>query len=411
MFTYNDTTGWILNSVALVAAIISGALLPLMDLVFGKTVTTFTDFGTDRISPGEFRAKSVPWTLWFIYLFIARFCLTYIWTLALNISALHTTKSLRIDFLRQALRQDIAFFDQSSNGAITVQITTHASLVNVAIAKKFGLTIQGLATFVAAFAVAFAVQWKLTLITSSIVPTIMIVVAICVGIDMKIEAKMLDIYSIAGALAEDVFSSMRNVHALWARPRLADRYDALLLKAKREGRRKRPVYGVMSSTEFFCIIAGIGLTFWRGTHMYANGEIKASGSVVTVVFAVIVAATALTQAAPQIIAIAKAASAAHDLFKIIDRPSEVDSMSAIGQVPLQCNGEIEIRDLAFYYPSRADAPVSPSQCTPVHRDYQQEYTRPQVQSHRIHLVLAFEMRDDSALEIYRPDHDYICRLF
>jgi ATP-binding cassette subfamily B (MDR/TAP) protein 1 len=153
IFAYTNTTGWILNVVALVAAIISGALLPLMNLVFGKTVTTFTDFGTGRISPSEFRSKTTSWTLWFIYLFIARFCFTYIWTVALNISALRTTKSLRIDFLRQALRQDIAFFDQASNGAMAIQITTNGNLVNVGIAEKLGLGVQGIATFVAAFAV------------------------------------------------------------------------------------------------------------------------------------------------------------------------------------------------------------------------------------------------------------------
>jgi ATP-binding cassette subfamily B (MDR/TAP) protein 1 len=153
IFTYTDTTGWILNFIALIAAILSGALLPLMNLVFGKTVTTFNDFGTGKISPSEFRSQSTSWTLWFIYLFIARFCLTYIWTVTLNISALRTTKSLRIDFLRQALRQDIAFFDQSSNGAIAIQITTNGNLVNVGIAEKLGLSVQGLATFVAAFVV------------------------------------------------------------------------------------------------------------------------------------------------------------------------------------------------------------------------------------------------------------------
>jgi ATP-binding cassette subfamily B (MDR/TAP) protein 1 len=153
VFTYTDTTGWVLNVIALIAAIISGALLPLMNLIFGKTVTTFTDFGTGKISPAEFRSQSTSWTLWFIYLFLARFFLTYIWTVTLNISALRTTKTLRIDFLRQTLRQDIAFFDQSSNGAIAIQITTNGNLVNVGIAEKLGLAVQGIATFVAAFVV------------------------------------------------------------------------------------------------------------------------------------------------------------------------------------------------------------------------------------------------------------------
>lgn len=204
---------------------------------------------------------------------------------------------------------------------------------------------------------AFAVQWKLTLITLSIVPTIIIIVGICIGVEMRNEAKILDIYGRAGALAEDVFSSIRNVHAFWAHPRLASKYDDLLSEARREGRQKRATYGVLFSTEFFCIYAGYGLAFWRGIHMYVDGEIKSSGSVVTVIFAVIVAATSLTQLAMQTLAVTNAASAAHDLFKIIDRPSEIDAMSTAGETPTQCKGEIEIRDLEFHYPSRPEAPI------------------------------------------------------
>jgi ATP-binding cassette subfamily B (MDR/TAP) protein 1 len=204
---------------------------------------------------------------------------------------------------------------------------------------------------------AFAVQWKLTLITLSIVPTIILVVAICIGVDVKNEAKILSAYGRAGALAEDVFSSMRNVHAFWAHPRLAIKYDDLLLEARREGRKKRPIYGTLFSIQFFCVTAGYGLAFWRGIHMYVSGEIATSGSVITVIFAVIVAATALTQIGPQVLNFTKAASAAHDLFKIIDRASQVDSMSTAGHIPMQCKGEIELQDLLFHYPSRPDAPI------------------------------------------------------
>ena len=62
---------------------------------------------------------------------------------------------------------------------------------------------------VTAFIIAFAVQWKLTLITISIVPTILIVVGICIVIETKHESAQLDIYSKAGLLAEEAFSTIR----------------------------------------------------------------------------------------------------------------------------------------------------------------------------------------------------------
>lgn len=74
----------------------------------------------------------------------------------------------------------------------------------------------------------------------------------------------------------------------------------------------------------------------------------------SVIFAVIVAATAMTQIAPQVLQITKAATAADELFRTVDRVSLIDAMSTEGLMPGSCTGNIEIHDLAFAYPSRPD---------------------------------------------------------
>jgi ATP-binding cassette subfamily B (MDR/TAP) protein 1 len=140
------------------------------------------------------------------------------------------------------------------------------------------LIIQGASTFVSAFIIAFVVQWKLTLITISIVPTIIVVVGISVGIDAKNENQLLPIYSKAGQLAEEVFSTVRTVHAFWLHPLLSRKYDKLLGDAQEVGMKKSPNYAVMFSVEFFCIYAGYGLAFWQGIRMFARGEITESGT-------------------------------------------------------------------------------------------------------------------------------------
>lgn len=75
---------------------------------------------------------------------------------------------------------------------------------------------------------------------------------------------------------------------------------------------------------------------------------------ISVIFAMIVAATTLTQLAPQIITISKAISASKDLFETIDRPSKIDSLSTQGARPKECIGRIEVRNTRFAYPSRPD---------------------------------------------------------
>jgi ATP-binding cassette subfamily B (MDR/TAP) protein 1 len=55
--------------------------------------------------------------------------------------------------------------------------------------------------------------------------------------------------------------------------------------------------------------------------------------------------------------VTKASGAADELFKTIDRASDIDSLSDTGKSPGECRGDIEARNVHFAYPTRPDVPV------------------------------------------------------
>lgn len=187
---------------------------------------------------------------------------------------------MRVEFVRQMIRQEVSYFDQPVS-SISSQITTNGNLVSLGISEKLGLTIQAISTFIAAFVVAFAVQWKLTLIVISIVPVNIIVTVVCVAFDTIYEIKILGIYSAAGSIAEEAFSTIRSCHAFWAFPKLTRRFDKILDDAALVGAKKSLVYAILFPTEFFLIYAGYALAFWQGMRMFSEGEIHDPGTVVT----------------------------------------------------------------------------------------------------------------------------------
>lgn len=77
----------------------------------------------------------------------------------------------------------------------------------------------------------------------------------------------------------------------------------------------------------------------------------------SVIFAILIATQALTQLAPQSIAISKATGAAAELFAIIDRKSQIDSLSTEGQTISDFKGDIKLRNIRFSYPTRPDVEV------------------------------------------------------
>lgn len=57
IFSYVDRSSWALYSTAFIAAIAAGSALPLMNLVFGKFVTTFNGFASGAVSPDDYMAE------------------------------------------------------------------------------------------------------------------------------------------------------------------------------------------------------------------------------------------------------------------------------------------------------------------------------------------------------------------
>ncbi|KAJ9615533.1 hypothetical protein H2200_001608 [Cladophialophora chaetospira] len=357
VFQYADKYDWAFNGTACFCAIVSGAALPLMSLVFGTFTTKFNNFGTGLSTPEQFKRDVDHFVLWFIYLFIGKLVTTYIATASVNIAATRTTRALRKAFLEKTLRQEIWHFDSQSNGATATQVTTNGNKIQTGIAEKLVFVIQGLAMFLSSFVVALSAQWKLGLIVMSVVPAIFVMTGGCIAIDATVEAKILPIYSRAAVLAEEAFSSIRTVHAFYAQKKLARRYDIFLQQAHKMGKKKSPIYGVLFSTQFFCVYSGTALAFWQGFRMYQSGEIDNVGKVFTVVLSVTLAGTSISSIAPQIEAVTNASSAASELFRIIDKPSLLDPLDPSGAKPSSCEGHIEIRDLEFAYPSRPAAQV------------------------------------------------------
>ncbi|KAK5088598.1 hypothetical protein LTR05_002818 [Lithohypha guttulata] len=356
IFAYSDKWDWILNGIGALAAIASGASLALINVVFGGFVTSVQNF-TISGERADFRRSINQYALYFVYLAIARFVLTYFYTVGYTVSSTRITRSLRRRYLRATLSQDVAFFDEGNHGSVSAQIVTNGNMIQQGIGEKLGLTIQSASAFTAAFIVAFVTNAKLTGVTVCIVPAIIIVTGITAGIDAGYETEILNTYGQAGSFAEDVIASMRTVHAFWARPKLVAKYDEFLQKAHRVGDKKSPIYMVLFSSEFFFVYAGFALAFWQGLRMYNSGEIATPGTVVTVLFSVVVAATSLTQLAPNIITFTSATSAASVLFKAIDRVSEIDPLSQHGDKPEKIEGYIQLKNLSFTYPTRPNAPV------------------------------------------------------
>lgn len=65
----------------------------------------------------------------------------------------------------------------------------------------------------------------------------------------------------------------------------------------------------------------------------------------------------LNSVAPNMVTFTRAATAASELFALIDRTSEINPFDPAGEKPASLDGCIDIRGLTFSYPTRSDVTV------------------------------------------------------
>ncbi|KAK1961592.1 ABC transporter [Colletotrichum sublineola] len=354
IFTYLGSKERALETVAVVAAIASGSGLALVNLVLGRLITVITDYILGTLAQDQFMDDVVKHCLYFIYIGVGRLVCTYVYMTLSTYSAYHMVRNVRRQFLRAALSQSVSFFDMNSN-SIATQAATNGNLIQSGVAEKLMLCFQAIGTCVAAFIIAFESYWKLTLILICVPPTLVVVIGIVASLESKIETRMLDVFSDAASYAESLLSTLPTIQAFGARPRLITHYETLLQKASKMGAGKNPLYGALFSMEYSIMYSAIALAFWQGTKMIARNEVADVGTVFIVIMSIIVATLTFTVIAPNMISFQRAATAATQLFAVIDRSHDTDPFDQdIGEIPDEnsVTGQVDIQGVTFSYPGR-----------------------------------------------------------
>uniref|UniRef100_A0A8D1K051 Multidrug resistance protein 1 n=1 Tax=Sus scrofa TaxID=9823 RepID=A0A8D1K051_PIG len=304
MFRYSNWLDRLYMLLGTTAAIIHGAGLPLMMLVFGEMTDSFASIGNMRNltfpnmiytncvnCPDNSTTLEEKMTVYAYYycgigagVLVAAYIQVSFWCLAAG----RQIHKIRKQFFHAIMRQEIGWFDVHDVGELNTRLTDDVSKINEGVGDKIGMFFQSIATFFTGFIVGFTRGWKLTLVILAISPVLGLSAAIWAKILSSFTDKELLAYAKAGAVAEEVLAAIRTVIAF--------------------GGQKK--------------------------------ELESVG-----------------QASPSIEAFANARGAAYEIFKIIDSKPSIDSYSKNGHKPDNIKGNLEFRNVHFSYPSRNEVKI------------------------------------------------------
>lgn len=358
IYRYSSRNDKIILAVSAVCAIASGAALPLMTVIFGNLQRTFQDYFTagGRQSYDAFVGELTKYVLYFVYLAIGEFVVTYICTVGFIYTGEHISAKIREHYLESCMRQNIGFFDKLGAGEVTTRITSDTNLIQDGISEKVSLTLAALATFVTAFVIGFVNYWKLTLILSSTVFALLLNVGIGSRFILKNNTASLEAYAQGGSLADEVISSIRNAVAFGTQERLAKQYEKHLTKAEYYGFRLKSALAIMIAGMMLILFLNYGLAFWQGSKFLIDGIIPLS-RVLTIMMSVMIGAFNLGNVTPNIQAFTTAIAAAAKIFNTIDRVSPLDPTDNEGTKMTNLQGTIRLENIKHIYPSRPEVVV------------------------------------------------------
>ncbi|KAK4456597.1 P-loop containing nucleoside triphosphate hydrolase protein [Cladorrhinum samala] len=358
LYRYASRNDLIIIAVSSICAIASGAALPLMTIVFGNLQGTFQDYFVpgSTVTYDEFTGKLGSMCLYFVYLAIGEFVTSYIATVGFIYTGEHISAKVREHYLESCMKQNIGFFDKIGAGEVTTRITSDTNLIQDGISEKVGLTLQAVATFVAAFVIGFISYWKLTLILMSTVVALLLVMGTGSKFIVKFSRQNIAAYAQGGSVAEEVISSVRNSLAFGTQDRLAKQYDVHLTRAEFFGFKLKSALGCMVAGMMLILYLNYGLAFWMGSRFLVDGSTTLS-KVLIVMMSVMMGAFNLGNVAPNMQAFVTALGAAAKIYNTIDRNSPIDPSKDDGIKLDKVNGTIRLENIKHIYPSRPEVVV------------------------------------------------------
>ncbi|KFO26063.1 Multidrug resistance protein 2, partial [Fukomys damarensis] len=330
IFRFADGVDITLMILGILASLVNGACLPLMSLVLGEisdhltsgclVQTNKTNYQNCTQSEEKRNKDMIMLTLYCVGIGLTALIFGYIQISFWVMTAARQTKRIRKQFFHSILAQDISWFDGYDIGELNTRMTDDINKISEGIGDKMALLFQNISTFSIGLTIGFIKGWKLTLVTLSTSPLIMASAAMCSRMVISLTCKELSAYSKAGAVAEEVLSSIRTVIAFGAQEKEIQRYTQNLKDAKNVGIKKAIASKVFLGAVYFFMNGTYGLAFWYGTSLILSGEPGYTiGTVLAVFFSVIHSSYCIGAAAPHFETFSVARGAAFNIFQVIDK--------------------------------------------------------------------------------------------
>ncbi|CAB4265548.1 unnamed protein product [Prunus armeniaca] len=268
------------------------------------------------------------------------------------------TTRVRLLMFTAMLSNEVGWFDLDENntGALTSILAANATLVRSALADRLSTIVQNLALTATAFVIAFTLSWRIAAVVIASLP-LLIGASIAEQLFLKgFGGDYNRAYSKATAVAREAIANIRTVAAFGCEERIAIQFASELNQPNKQAVIRGHISGFCYGLSQFFAFCSYALGLWYASilikHKDSNfGDIMKSFMVLIITALSIAETLALT---PDIV---KGSQALGSIFRILKRETAINPNAPKSNVVADVKGDIEFRNVSFWYPARPDITI------------------------------------------------------
>ncbi|XP_045536492.1 ATP-dependent translocase ABCB1 [Papilio machaon] len=362
LFRFASTLDKIYMFLSILFSTLCGITVPLSVILFADVLQAMVNYGQSVVAgvpENEVFLKAITdFVIYNCALGLVAFIISYAATVLMNVAALNQVYNIRCEYLRSALNQDFEYYDTHQTGDFAQKMTDDISKVEDGIGEKLSNFIFYQSSFVACVVMALIKGWKLALLCLISFPITFIPVAMAGWISSRLSKKEAEATGKAGSIAEEVLIAVRTVYAFSGQDKEVKRYEKHLIKARDCNIKKALYNGISMGALYFCIFGSYALSFWFGFKLMFDEPGTYDVNTMLAVFFGVMTGTGefgMSSMLMEVFGVARGAGV--QIFTLINNVPKINPLLNRGSIPATINGDIELRNVIFHYPSRPDVPV------------------------------------------------------
>jgi ABC transporter fused permease/ATP-binding protein len=264
---------------------------------------------------------------------------------------------LRRDTYARMITLPMKFFSQRRVGELASRLSADLSQIQDAITSTFAEFLRQIITFIAGTVILFTISTPLTGMMLSVFP-VLITAAIVIGRRIRrLARKAQDQLAESGTIVEETLQGIANVKAFANEPFEIGRYGRSIRKVVSLALKNARLRGAFASFIIFGLFGAIVLVIWYGARLIQEGSLTV-GSLTSFIMYTMYVGGSIAGVAEIYSALQKTLGATQRVRELLrELPEDVSMNEEIVTPEFKIAGVVELKEVAFRYPSRKEVPV------------------------------------------------------